>query len=182
MKTSNLLKVVYLTLCVGVIYQLSSFSEDTTHPDGYFESGGSISPNSPTSLMMYEYIEKYSDKYDIPKYVAYNVAYKETTYRGPFDWKYNPARTSCVGALGPMQIMPATSDWINKVDYSNNRIMNDIRLNIETSMKLLRKLHNRYGDWTIVCGCYNTGRPMINDYARYCGSNKNYKSKWLSLK
>jgi soluble lytic murein transglycosylase-like protein len=78
--------------------------------------------------------------------------------------------------------MPSTSDWINKVDYPNHRIMTDIRLNVETSMKLLRKLYNRYHDWTIVCGCYNTGRPMINDYARYCGSNKNYKSKWLSLK
>jgi soluble lytic murein transglycosylase-like protein len=109
------------------------------------------------------------------------VAYKETTYRGPFDWRYNPSRISCVGALGPMQIMPSTSDWINKVDYPNQRIMNDIKLNIETSMKLLRKLHNKYGNWNVVCGCYNTGRPIVNDYGRYCGTNRNYKSKWLSL-
>jgi soluble lytic murein transglycosylase-like protein len=151
-------------------------------PESPFENEGSGNPNSPISLQMYENIEKYSDQYDIPKYVAYNVAYKETTYRGPFDWKYNPARISCVGALGPMQIMPSTSDWINKINYSDRRIMTDIKLNVETSMKLLRKLYNRYGDWNVVCGCYNTGRPMINDYGRYCGSNKNYKSKWLSLK
>jgi soluble lytic murein transglycosylase-like protein len=63
--------------------------------------------------------------------------------------------------------MPSTSDWINKVDYPNQRIMNDIKLNIETSMKLLRKLHNKYGNWNVVCGCYNTGRPIVNDYGRY---------------
>lgn len=182
MKTTHFFKVIYLAFCITTIIVLSGMSQGNGEVSSPFENEGVGTPTSPISLQMYECIEKYSDQYDIPKYVAYNVAYKETTYRGPFDWRYNPSRISCVGALGPMQIMPSTSDWINKVDYPNRRIMTDIRLNVETSMKLLRKLYNRYHDWTIVCGCYNTGRPMINDYARYCGSNKNYKSKWLSLK
>jgi soluble lytic murein transglycosylase-like protein len=182
MKTTHFFKVIYLAFCITTIIILSGMSQGNDEVSSPFENEGVGTPTSPISLQMYECIEKYSDQYDIPKYVAYNVAYKETTYRGPFDWRYNPSRISCVGALGPMQIMPSTSDWINKVDYPNRRIMTDVRLNVETSMKLLRKLYNRYHDWTIVCGCYNTGRPMINDYARYCGSNKNYKSKWLSLK
>ena len=182
MKTTHFFKVIYLAFCITTIIILSGMSQGSDEVSSPFENEGVGTPTSPISLQMYECIEKYSDQYGIPKYVAYNVAYKETTYRGPFDWRYNPSRISCVGALGPMQIMPSTSDWINKVDYPNHRIMTDVRLNVETSMKLLRKLYNRYHDWTIVCGCYNTGRPMINDYARYCGSNKNYKSKWLSLK
>jgi soluble lytic murein transglycosylase-like protein len=182
MNTKNFLKVLYLSACIGVIVLLSGMNTDKPTYTSPFEDEGVGLPNSPTSLQMYENIERYSTQYDIPKYVAYNVAYKETTYRGPFDWRYNPSRISCVGALGPMQIMPSTSDWVNKVRHPRQRIMNDVRLNVETSMKLLRKLYNKYHDWVIVCGCYNTGRPMINDYARYCGSNKNYKSKWLSLK
>ena len=181
MKVSNILKLFYLMGCVVVIITFSGMSTITFQSDVKFANEGYGYPNSPISIQMYEYIEKYSDEYNIPKYVAYNVAYKETTYRGPFDWRYNPSRISCAGALGPMQIMPSTSDWINKVDYPNQRIMNDIKLNIETSMKLLRKLHNKYGNWNVVCGCYNTGRPIVNDYGRYCGTNRNYKSKWLSL-
>jgi hypothetical protein len=32
-------------------------------------------------------------------------------------------------------------------------------------MKLLRKLYDKYKNWKIVFGCYNTGRPCVNDYA-----------------
>jgi hypothetical protein len=28
------------------------------------------------------------DVYGIPKHIAFNVAYLETKYKGPFDWKY----------------------------------------------------------------------------------------------
>ncbi len=182
MKVSNILKLVYLMGCLVTIITLSGMSTIEIQSNSKFTNEGSGIPNSPISIRMYECIEKYSDEYNIPKYVAYNVAYKETTYRGPFDWRYNPERISCVGALGPMQIMPMTSYSINKVKDSNHKIMTDIELNIRTSMKLLRKLYNKYGDWNVVCGCYNTGRPIVNEYGRYCGTNKNYKSKWLSLK
>ena len=46
-----------------------------------------------------------------------------------------------------------------------SELISDIDLNVETSMKLLRKLYNRYKNWKIVFGCYNTGRPCVNDYA-----------------
>ena len=182
MKSHNTLKVLYLFICVAVIVTLSGMSKKN-YEDSYKFSDTTIgNPNTPVSIRMFEYIEKYSTEYGIPKYVAYNVAYKETTYRGPFDWRYNPYRTSCVGALGPMQIMPTTSYSINKVKYPNQKIMMDIDLNIKTSMRLLRKLHNKYNDWSLVCGHYNTGRPIVNEYGRYCGTNRDYKSKWLKFK
>jgi soluble lytic murein transglycosylase-like protein len=182
MKNIPFIKFVYLIVCILTIVLLSGMESKSDIPvmDLFNEKPSDV--KSPKCIQMYEYIERYSDEYNIPKYVAYNVAFKETTYMGPFHWNYNPSRTSCVGALGPMQIMPTTSYSINKVKYPNEKIMNDIRLNIETSMKLLRKLHNRYGDWSLVCGHYNTGRPIVNEYGRYCGTNKDYKSKWLSLK
>ena len=182
MKPSNYIKFIYFLLCVGVIIILSGMKNKEYVFSDKFTDEGSGTPNTPISIQMFEYIEKYSTEYDIPKYVAYNVAYKETTYRGPFDWKYNPFRTSCVGALGPMQIMPTTSYSINKVKYPNHKIMMDIELNIKTSMKLLRKLHNKYNNWNLVCGHYNTGRAIVNEYGRYCGTNKNYKSKWIKMK
>ena len=125
-----------------------------------------INENDPPCLQMYEAIEKYAEMYDIPKRYAYGIASVETSYKGPFHWTYNQAQTSCVGALGPMQIMPGTAQmmWPNK-DISRSRLKNDIGYNVHTSMKLLRTLYDKYQNWKVVFGCYNTGRPMINDYA-----------------
>lgn len=139
----------------------------------------------PKSIIMYDCIEKYSNIYEIPKYIAYNVAYKETRYKGPFDWGYNPERISFVGALGPMQIMPSTGrSYYNKImgfkgTLSNDKLLTDIETNVMLSMKILRRTYDRVGNWSIACGEYNTGRPIINEYATYCSSNKDYKSKWV---
>jgi soluble lytic murein transglycosylase-like protein len=139
----------------------------------------------PKSIIMYECIEKYSDMYNIPKYIAYNVAYRETRYRGPFHWGYNPEQGSYAGALGPMQIMPSTGrSYYNKImgytdELTNERLKTDIETNVMLSMKILRRTFDKVGSWSVTCGKYNTGRPIINEYATYCSSNKDYKSKWV---
>lgn len=137
--------------------------------------------NKSISLQMYDNLEKYSSMYDIPKYIIYNIAFLETTYRGPFDWSYNPSKTSSVGALGPMQVMPSTAELIHKKKVSKEVLKNDLKFNIETSAILLRKLFDKYKDWSIVCGCYNTGKPIINGYAKFCVSNLDYQKNWVYL-
>ena len=71
-------------------------------------------------------------------------------------------------------------DIYNK-NISQNKKRKDIELNVKTSAKFLAKLYKRYGDWGKVCGYYNTGKPIINDYAHYAVNNKNYKSKWVEV-
>jgi hypothetical protein len=128
--------------------------------------GNPINSQSPPCLQMYYYIEKYSEQYGIPRNYAFGIAFKETRYEGPFHWKYNPGQESYVGAVGPMQIMPATANMMWKGKTIKKQILkNDIGFNVETSMKLLRHLYDRYGNWQIVFGAYNTGRPMVNQYA-----------------
>ena len=123
---------------------------------------GSDSP----CLRMYTAIMNYSNMYRIPRKYAFGIAYKETGYGGPFHWNYNHKRTSNAGAIGPMQIMPSTGRLMWKgLRFSNEELMCNIEFNVHTSMKLLRKLHDKYGDWKIVFGAYNTGKPMINQYA-----------------
>jgi soluble lytic murein transglycosylase-like protein len=132
----------------------------------------SIDQNSPVSLQMYNYIKQYADTFDIPLRYAFGVANTETGYRGPFHWKYNPAQTSCAGAVGPMQVMVSTARWINKDNVSKETLKTDIKYNIYTSMKLLRILFNKNRDWKVTFGEYNTGRPCINGYS-YKVSNYN---------
>ena len=138
--------------------------------------------SKPPSLLMYENLEKYSKEYNIPKYIIYNIAFLETRYEGPFDWDYNPSRTSSAGAVGAMQIMPATANYICDKNVSITKLKTDIRFNIGISVKLLQKLYKKYHNWGLVCGCYNTGRPIINDYAVFCKTNKDYQQNWEYIK
>ncbi len=131
-----------------------------------------VTQNEPPCLQMYHCIREYADTFDIPLKYAFGIAYAETRYGGPFDWKYNPAQTSCVGAVGPMQIMPSTARWINKDQVSVEFLRTNIKYNVYTSMKLLRKLYNLRHDWKLVFGEYNTGRPCVNGYAEKVFNHK----------
>jgi soluble lytic murein transglycosylase-like protein len=130
---------------------------------------------SPPCLQMYKYIRQYADTFDIPLRYAFGIANAETSYKGPFHWRYNHAQGSSAGALGPMQIMLPTARSNNHDNVSPERLRNDIQYNVRTSMKVLRKLYDKYGDWKTVFGCYNTGRPCVNGYAHKV---YNYQPDW----
>jgi soluble lytic murein transglycosylase-like protein len=122
--------------------------------------------HSRPSIQMYFYIKKFSKQFSIPEPYAFSLAYQETGYQGPLHLDYNPTQTSFAGALGPMQIMPATAELILGRKISKKRLLSDLRLNVYVSMKLLRRLHNRYQNWGLVFGAYNTGTPCVNKYAK----------------
>jgi hypothetical protein len=124
-----------------------------------------VNRTDPPCLQMYYYIEKYTDSFNIPKRFAYGIASHETGYKGPFHWQYNPALSSGAGAQGAMQVMVGTAKLVNHETVSASKLRNDIEYNVMTSMKLLRKLHNLYGDWKTTFGAYNCGYPCINGYA-----------------
>lgn len=180
-------KKIFLFSCftLSMIVIFSSFiamsKKEKTDPKIEMAKMGGT-PTSPTSLEMYELIDKYSDKYEIPKHIAFNVAFLETRYCGPFDWKYKPSQTSSAGAVGPMQIMPTTANDVHHRKVSVKKLKTNIKFNIQTSMKLLHTLHNRYGNWSIVCGYYNTGHPKVNNYARFCVKNIDYQKNWKYLR
>lgn len=129
------------------------------------------------SIELYYAILKYSKEFDIPTEYAFGIAYVETGYQGPLDFTYDHRQISSAGALGPMQVMPSTANWINKTKVDKSIVLNDIDFNVRTSMKLLRQLKDKYNSWPIVFGYYNTGYPVINDYALKV-YNKRYT--WIS--
>jgi soluble lytic murein transglycosylase-like protein len=117
-------------------------------------------------IQMYYFIKKYSKEFNIPEEYAFSLAYQETRYGGPFDTLYKHSLTSRAGALGPMQIMPSTAKLICGKPIPKLTLKNDVKLNVFISMKLLRRLHDRYKNWGLVFGAYNTGRPCVNKYAK----------------
>jgi len=177
---ANGLKYFYVMSLIVVILAASDLIKTPQSKSEYKLEDLGGKPNSPYSLQVYTSIEKYSESYDVPKYIAYNIAYLETRYQGPFDWDYHGKLTSFAGAKGPMQIMPATANYISGKNITKKELLHNIDLNVQISMKLLHRLHKLYGNWAIACGAYNTGSPMVNGYARFCSTNKNYKNNWVT--
>lgn len=61
--------------------------------ESIFEYSNSNYIQLPNSIKMYECIDKYSKKYNVPDYIAYNVAYLETRYKGPFHGNINTIKS-----------------------------------------------------------------------------------------
>lgn len=132
-----------------------------------------------SSIHMYECIRKYAEKYDIPEHIAFNVAYLETGYRGPLHFGYSPRQVSHGGAVGPMQVMPRTANFVQRKKISREELLTNIDMNVDISLKYLKYLHNEFGTWPLALGFYNTGIPTVNEYSRYCTGNKGFSDKWL---
>jgi soluble lytic murein transglycosylase-like protein len=146
----------------------------------YFEERLDLA-NGTISLQMYESIEHWSDSFNIPKHIAYNVAYLETHYQGPFDFNYNPYQESNAGAVGPMQIITRWARPYVRHHISEKELKTNVDLNIKISMQMLSKWYSIHNDWTLACGAYNSGSPIRNEYAIYATTNKDYKNKWTKL-
>jgi soluble lytic murein transglycosylase-like protein len=171
------LKSWYLIIILGII---GLMYYNVNRRLDYFEERLDLA-NGTISLQMYESIEHWSDSFNIPKHIAYNVAYLETRYQGPFHFNYNPYQKSYAGAVGPMQIITRWARPYVRRRISEKELKTNIDLNVMISMKMLRNWYSIHHDWTLACGAYNSGQPIRNDYAVYATTNKDYKNKWERL-
>ena len=112
-------------LCTGVEY--------LTHPKDYSE-----------------YIEVYADAYAVPPHIVYAVIDVESDF--------DSAAVSKAGAVGLMQMMPSTFRWLTD-DMLGESLADEMLYDPETNVRYgvyyLRRLYDRYGDWTTACAAYN---------------------------
>lgn len=130
------------------------------------------------ALRMYRAIMLYSGMYQVPKHVAFNIAHLETTYRGPQDSTYNPSRVSKMGAMGPMQIRYKYASYFAERKVTKSELRDSIEFNVNLSMKILAQNYKRFKSWAKAAGAYNTGKPVINHYAKEA-VKKDYRRNWL---
>jgi len=157
------LLVLSLALTVYVFASIKTETEKTLTP----------------AQRLYVAINKYADQYNVPLYIAYNVACLETGYKGPHHETYNHKQTSSAGALGAMQIMPQYASHYAGFKVSKAVLKDSIELNVEISMKMLNEWYTRYKRWDKATGAYNTGRPIINKYAQKAIIKDFYIKRWI---
>lgn len=113
-----------------------------------------------------ESVSKYSEKYGVPEIIIYSVIKTES------DFKSNAV--SSVGAVGLMQIMPSTCEWISARLGETNEfaLMYDPDTNIRYGTYLISFLKLRYGNWDTVFAAYNAGHGRVDQWLE----NEEYSS------
>ena len=72
--------------------------------------------------------------------------------------RYRANATSPVGARGLMQLMPGTARELGV------RSVADAESNVDGGARLLRRLHQRYGDFNLTLAAYNAGEGAVRKY------------------
>ena len=172
-------KLLLAFLAGAVTYLLASLFFAPEPKDPYLgEMSEDVVVNSAPAIQMYFYIKKYSKQYGVPEAYAFAVAYRGSGYKGPLDMNYEHRLTSSGGAVGPMQIIPRYAHKFAGRTVTPQELRNNIQLNVKVSMKMLRKWYSIHHNWGLAAGAYNTGQPVMNDYARAI-VNKEYH--WIKM-
>lgn len=145
---------------------MTSGFADETKKQAVVDSVDSAYNKLPESVKLFTYIVKYANEYSIPVNIAFGIANKESGYKGPLHLEYNPKLTSKSKAYGPMQIKLTTANLVSDRRITKSELLNDAELNVRLSLKLLSQLKKQYGSWKLALGAYNTGKPVVNQYAR----------------
>ncbi len=112
-------------------------------------------------------IIKYSDKYEVDRFLIAAMIHCESSNR-------QKVRSS-KGAVGLMQIMPKTGEWIApKIGIENfeENMLENPEINIEMGCWYVKYLTDMFdGDITKICAAYNAGQGNVKKWlenSEYC--------------
>ncbi len=114
----------------------------------------------PTSYS--EYVTKYSDEYNIDKYLVYSMIKAESGF--------DPNAVSYRGAKGLMQIMDSTGEWaaekIDMEDFNAERLM-EPDINIHIGCWYIARLLKQYNNNTeVALAAYNAGSGNVSKWLK----------------
>ena len=102
-------------------------------------------------------IEHYSAEYDVPEKIIFAVIKVESGF--------DPNAESSVGALGLMQMMPATFEWLTGKEHLNECLsvssLTDPEVSIRYGTYYLRYLYLKFENWDTVLAAYNGGEGNV---------------------
>ncbi len=105
-----------------------------------------------------EYVEQYAGQYGVPEPVVYAVIKTESDF--------SSGAVSDAGAVGLMQIMPETFNWLMTMTQESLEagMLYDPGTNIKYGTYYLSYLYLRYGSWNEVFAAYNAGHANVDDW------------------
>ncbi len=124
-------------------------------------------------IKYFEYVNVNAAKYNVDKELILSVIKSESNFRQDVQ--------SVAGAIGLMQIMPETFDWLqrhNLMSYMDVGHLKDPKTNIEYGTYLLSILEKKYGGVVEALCAYNAGIGTVDRWLK----DERYSSDGKTLK
>lgn len=108
-------------------------------------------------LLYYKSVEKIANENEIDSYLVMAMIKAESSF--------SSSAISNKGAVGFMQILPSTAEWvckINSIDYKEE-LLTDYKYNVDLGCKYLKYLLSKFElKWAIVA--YNAGENNVSEW------------------
>ena len=140
--TVAVLIILVLSVVIGFAFSGAlTLLERVTHPREYRE-----------------FVECYAAEYGVPESIVYAVIKSESGF--------DSSAVSRVGAIGLMQIMPDTFEWLTSLtgEECETGLLYDPETNIRYGTYLLSILYRSYGRWETAYAAYNAGMGNVNEW------------------
>ena len=160
--TAAVASVIMIALLIGASVMLKNFHDSYVY--------------STFPLKYSEEVEKASEKYQVNKYLVYAVIKTESNF--------DPQARSHAGAIGLMQLMPKTFEWLQTYYVSEDKLNNTIEdlespgINIDYGTNLLSVLLDMYEDEDTAICAYNAGVGNVDSWLK----NSEYSDDGKTLK
>ncbi len=119
------------------------------------------------------FVEQYAEEFGVPVDLVYAVIKTESGF--------DSSAVSGKGAIGLMQMMPATFEWLTDDilrEYLGIGMLYDPETNIKYGTYYLSRLYNRFGDWDTALAAYNGGEGNVSEWLK----DKKYSDDGIKLK
>jgi soluble lytic murein transglycosylase-like protein len=148
MRVQSIMQDLMMQLLERLMTKLENSQKSTgstTELDGDYDSASLVYGDF-SSL-----INQAAEKYNVNPELVDAVVHAESNY--------NPSAVSSAGALGLMQLMPATASWLGVSDPL------DPVQNIDGGVRFLSQLLDRYnGNTSLAVAAYNAGPGAVDKY------------------
>ena len=152
-------RILAIIFFVGVISAYSLFQSDSFQKQYFY----------PFSYQ--EAVYRYSERNQLDPYLVASVIYSESKF-------INIAR-SPKGAMGLMQMMPDTAEWVAKqIDYPHFEVskLNDPEISIRFGTWYLASVKKEFGgNEVLMLAAYNAGRGNVKAWMNQYGWTANFQ-------
>ena len=136
--------LLIIAIAIGIGFAVDAIwtlIERQTHPQSYTEI-----------------IARYAEEYNIPKEIVYAVIKAESDF--------DPEAKSSVGAIGLMQMMPSTFEWLTGDEHLGEHLpvssLTDPEVNIRYGTYYLLYLYRKFDyNWNTTFAAYNGGEGNV---------------------
>ena len=136
------LAILILSVAAGLSAEfIKTKYETATHPRKYSE-----------------FVEKYAEEYKVPEAVCYSVIKCES--------KFDQTAVSSAGAVGLMQIMPSTFEYLCRLldEEHESGLLYSPETNIRFGIFYLSVLYERFDNWECAFAAYNAGPNRVEGW------------------